>query len=69
MFSGDIDGNRTINILDIVYMVNYKFKGGPAPTPLFSGDMDGNCTINILDIVYLVYYKFKTGPEPLVGCE
>jgi len=66
---GDVNANWTVDILDIVYLVNFKFKGGPAPTPMFSGDMDGNCTINILDIVYLVNYKFKTGPEPLVGCE
>jgi len=66
---GDVNTNWTVDILDIVYLVNYKFKGGPAPAPMFSGDMDGNCTINILDIVYLVNYKFKTGSEPLVGCE
>ncbi len=66
---GDVNANWTVDILDIVYLVNFKFKGGPAPTPMYSGDMDGNCTINILDIVYLVNYKFKTGPEPEVGCE
>ncbi|GEM_PF-1491831 len=66
---GDVNANWAVDILDIVYLVNFKFKGGPAPTPLYSGDIDGNCVINILDIVYLVNYKFKTGPDPLPGCE
>jgi hypothetical protein len=67
---GDANGNTVINILDITYLINYVYKGGPAPTPyaLCSGDPTGNCTINILDITYLISYLYKGGPPP-VACE
>jgi hypothetical protein len=29
--SADVDLNGEINILDIVYLVNYKYKNGPDP--------------------------------------
>ncbi|GEM_PF-1038432 len=66
---GDVNADWADNAQDIVFLVNYKFKNGPAPVPLYSGDIDGNCIINILDIIYHVNYKFKGGPYPLVGCE
>ncbi|GEM_PF-3153912 len=65
---GDFNNDCLINILDIVNLINYKFKGGPAPIPYRSGDVNGDCEINILDIVYLVNYKFKGGPAPVCGC-
>lgn len=37
---GDTDGDRLINILDIVYLINYKYKSGPAPDPLESADVN-----------------------------
>ncbi len=63
---GECNGASPINILDIVYLINFKFKGGPSPAPyaLCSGDPNYDCIINILDIVYLVNYKFKGGPAP-----
>ncbi len=61
---GDIDGNPAINILDIVYVINYKYKGGPAPDPLESADVNHDFSVNILDIVYLINFKYKAGQEP-----
>ncbi len=61
---GDIDGTPLINILDIVYLINYKYKSGPAPDPLESGDVNGDILVNILDIVYLINFKYKSGPDP-----
>ncbi len=61
---GEVDDLEGINILDIVYLINYKYKGGPAPDPLESGDVNSDLAINILDIVYLINYKYKGGPEP-----
>ncbi len=63
----DVDGEPGINILDIVFLLNYKYKGGPAPDPLIAGEIDGIPPINILDIVYLINYKYKSGAEPV--CE
>jgi hypothetical protein len=50
-----------INILDIIYIINYKYKEGPAPTPyeICNGDANCDCTVNILDIVFLINYKYN----------
>ncbi len=61
---GDVDGIEAINILDIVYIINYKYKSGPEPDPMESADVDGISPVNILDIVYLINYKYKSGPAP-----
>ncbi len=61
---GDIDNNGTINILDVVYLVNYKFKSGSEPEFMDAADVNHDTSVNILDIVYLVNYKFKNGPDP-----
>jgi len=63
---GDATGDGIINILDIVYLIDFKFKGGPAPAPypLCQGDPNCDCVVNILDIVYLIDFKFKGGPAP-----
>ena len=67
---GETDGLLLINILDIVYLINYKYKEGPAPIPyaLCSGDTNRDCVINILDIVLLINFKYKEGPAPYT-CE
>ena len=63
---GEADGKPLVNILDIVYLINYKYKLGPNPLPyeLCSGDTNCDCLMNILDIVYLINYKYKDGPHP-----
>lgn len=61
---GDLTGEGDINILDIVYVINYKYKGGPAPYPFDNADVNSDGNINILDIVYLVNLKYKDGPAP-----
>ena len=61
---GDFDDNGIINILDIVYLIDYKFTGGPAPEPIESADVNNDGVVNLLDIVYLIDFKFQGGPEP-----
>ena len=63
---GEIDDSPPINILDVVYLINHKYKGGPAPIPyaLCNGDPNLDCMINILDVVYLINYKYKGGAIP-----
>ncbi len=62
---GDVDGDDLVNILDIVFIINYKYKSGPAPFYFNSGDVNSDLLINILDVVYLVNYKYKEGPVPI----
>jgi len=54
------------NLTDIIYLVNYVFKGGLAPSPLCRGDANGSGGApNLTDIIYLVNYVFKGGPAPI----
>ena len=61
---GDVNYEYSVNILDIVYLINYLYKSGPAPSPTESGDVNHDTMINILDIVYLINYIYKNGPKP-----
>lgn len=65
---GDANGDEAINIGDAVYLINYIFKGGPAPDPVCVGDPNGDDAVNIGDAVYLINYIFKGGPAPVADC-
>lgn len=65
---GDADGSDLITISDAVYLINYIFSAGPAPSPLLSGDADCNGLITISDAVYLINYIFSGGPAPCSAC-
>ena len=66
--NGDKDGP---NVADLVYMVNFLFKGGPPPTFLESANADGIINsgnlVDVADLVYMVNYLFKGGSSPI--CE
>jgi hypothetical protein len=61
---GDCNGDELINITDAVWIVNYIFAGGPAPSPYGRGDVNCDGTVNVTDAVYLLAYIFGGGPEP-----
>ena len=61
---GDTDGDETINILDIVYLINFLYKSGPVPEPADAADVNNDEALNILDIVYLINFIYKNGAEP-----
>jgi len=65
---GDATGNRFVDIADIVFIVNYVFKGGPAPILIVAGDVNSDCNINLSDIIFLVNYVYKGGTSPVPGC-
>ncbi|HEX9916799.1 MAG TPA: dockerin type I repeat-containing protein [candidate division Zixibacteria bacterium] len=57
----NVDGNVTVS--DVVYLINYLFKGGPEPWMYFS-DASGDGKISVSDAVYLINYLFKGGSPP-----
>jgi hypothetical protein len=61
---GDADGDGNVNMLDILHLIAYLYKGGVAPEPLVAADVNGDGSINMLDILYLIAYLYKGGPEP-----
>jgi hypothetical protein len=63
---GNVDGIPGIDIMDIAYLIDYKFKqylSGPWPAPIpyatCNGDVDCNCEIDIMDIIQLIDWKYK----------
>ncbi|MCJ7496739.1 MAG: dockerin type I repeat-containing protein, partial [candidate division Zixibacteria bacterium] len=61
---GDADGDGKIMVSDVIYLINYLFRGGPVPLPLWTGDVNCDTKLNISDVVYLISYLFKGGPPP-----
>ncbi len=63
---GDVNGDGNIQLSDIIFMVNFIFKGGIAPDPPAFGDLNCDGKVNLGDIIYLVNFVFKGGPP---ACE
>jgi len=63
--AGDADANKILNILDITYLINFLYKGGPTPDPYEAGDANGSGVVNILDVTHLINFLYKGGPPPV----
>ena len=61
---GDVTGDDQINASDVVYLLNYLYKNGPAPSPLFLGDVNCDDEVDGSDVVYSLNYLYLGGPEP-----
>lgn len=67
---GDInfDLGTTIDIADLVYLVDYMFNGGEPPPCMDEADVNGSGgsnPVDISDLVHLVDYMFTGGPPPV----
>lgn len=62
--SGDSNSDGKLTVTDVVYLVNYLFKGGTEPWLLLS-DCNNDQKVTVSDVVYLVNYLFKGGPVPV----
>jgi hypothetical protein len=65
---GDANQSGSVNITDVVYLINHCFKDGPAPVPFCAGDANGDCQVNVSDPIYIIYYIFQNGPPPVAYC-
>lgn len=61
---GDINYDGSLDILDILLLIDAKFKNGPPPSSNWIADINADGTVNLLDIIYYIDYKFKDGPAP-----
>jgi hypothetical protein len=60
---GDVNGDGVLTAADVIFLVNYVFKGGAAP-PGMSGDANCDISVTSADVIYLVNHIFKSGPAP-----
>jgi subtilisin family serine protease len=66
--AGDANGDKVIDVADVVCLLNYLYKDGTAPDPLAAGDPNADCIIDVADVICLLNYLYKGGPAPLHGC-
>ncbi len=64
---GDANGDRVLDIGDVVYLINFLFKYGLQPCPKDAGDENCDANVDVGDVVYLINYLFKSGPHPCPG--
>ncbi len=66
---GDATGDGLVNLLDILYVIDFRYTNplGPAPMHWDAADVNMDENIDLLDILYLIDYKYSTppGPEPI----
>jgi hypothetical protein len=62
---GDANGDGSVDVGDVFYLVNTLFASGPAP--LGSGDVNGDGVVNVADVFYLLNALFASGPAPVNG--
>ena len=67
--AGDVNTSGSITSADIIYLVNFVFKGGDAPLPCeANGDVNCSGSITSADIIHLVNYVFKGGDSSCDIC-
>jgi len=67
---GDVNNSGQIDIVDVVYLLNFIFKEGPAPFPEKSGDLNCDGTMSISDVIFILKYAFyMTSPSPCCLCD
>lgn len=64
---GNVDRNLTVDVADVVYYINYLFKGGPGIWN-FMGDVNGDGFAELSDVVYLISYVLQSGPPARCDC-
>jgi streptogramin lyase len=60
---GDANGDGSVTVGDVFYLINNLFAGGPAP--IGSGDANGDGSVTVGDVFYLINYLFAGGPAPI----
>ena len=60
----DADCSNALNLLDILYLIDYVYVDGPAPATARGGDCDCSQGSDLLDILYLIDHLYSGGPIP-----
>lgn len=63
---GDVNGDGSVSLFDVTYLISFVYTDGPDPQPYEAGDVNISNEINIFDITYLIFYLYMGGPAP--GC-
>jgi hypothetical protein len=61
---GDENGDSTVNVADVFYLLNTLFSGGAQPADPSAADANSDGTVDIQDVFFIVNYLFAGGPAP-----
>jgi hypothetical protein len=61
---GDANGDLNVDISDVVWLLNYQFRGGPAPPCDDAADANDDGRLDISDAIFTLTFLFKRGPPP-----
>jgi hypothetical protein len=61
---GDANSDNNLDMSDIMFILNYIYKGGQPPASFDAADVNLDNAINILDAEYLIRYFYKKGSPP-----
>jgi len=66
---GDVNGGGLlpVDIADLIFLIDYMFRGGPEPPVPEAANVDGvgGPLIDISDLIYLIDFMFNAGSEPV----
>ncbi len=62
---GDANDDGSANLADAIYIINWRFTGGPEPVCFDSADVNDDSMVNIADTIFLINFFFVEGPPPL----
>ena len=65
---GDSNGDRKIDLSDLVYLINYLYKTGDPPVPLCRGDANCDGGRDLIDVIALINFLYKGGSPPCLEC-
>lgn len=64
--SGDANGNLTVDITDLTFLIEFVYRGGPPPPNPVNADCDDVIGINTRDVMYL--HAYLEGEVPQASC-
>ncbi|MGB2770439.1 MAG: cohesin domain-containing protein [Candidatus Zixiibacteriota bacterium] len=59
VISGDANSDGIVDVADLVYVINYLYRGGLPPSPVSLGDFNQDGEVNVADLVALINYLFR----------
>ena len=61
---GRLNGDERVDISDTVFLIEYLFRGGPAPDPMVAADVNHDDAIDLSDAIFLLQFLFFGGSAP-----
>lgn len=65
---GDMNMNMSLNLVDVVMLIDVIFRGATVPSSPYLADVNGDCELNVADVVTLIEHVFRGGQLPLSVC-